>query len=151
MKNIILFLGLSLIGFTFNADAQSCCSSKYKKKTCHSSESGTSEKSASVSDLSNQLATKTDTTVTKTFMVYGNCGMCEKTIEGSLKNVEGVTLADWDKETDQMKVTFNSDLINLDAIKQRIADVGYDSETHRAKEEVYNKLPGCCQYERPKN
>ncbi|MCB0536324.1 MAG: heavy-metal-associated domain-containing protein [Bacteroidetes bacterium] len=84
-------------------------------------------------------------------MVYGNCGMCEKTIEGSLKNVEGVTLADWDKETDQMKVTFNSDLINLDAIKQRIADVGYDSETHRAKEEVYNKLPGCCQYERPKN
>jgi len=85
------------------------------------------------------------------FTVYGNCGMCEKTIESSLEGVEGVTLADWDKETDEMKVSFNSDVITLDAIKQKIADVGYDSDTHRAKEEVYNSLPGCCQYERPSN
>lgn len=85
------------------------------------------------------------------FTVYGNCGMCERTIEGSLKNVDGVALADWDKETDQMTVSFNPEVITLDAIKQKIADVGYDSDTHRAKDEVYNNLPGCCQYERPKN
>ena len=85
------------------------------------------------------------------FTVYGNCGMCERTIEGSLKEVEGVTLADWDKETDQMTVSFNPEVITLDAIKQKVADVGYDSDTHRAKEEVYNSLPGCCQYERPTN
>ncbi len=85
------------------------------------------------------------------FTVYGNCGMCERTIEGSLKDVDGVTLADWDKETDQMTVSFNPEVIALDAIKQKIADVGYDSDTHRAKDEVYNSLPGCCQYERPKN
>ena len=83
------------------------------------------------------------------FTVYGNCGMCERTIEGSLKDVDGVTLADWDKETDQMKVSFNPEAITLDAIKQKIADVGYDSDTHRAKDKVYNSLPGCCQYERP--
>lgn len=86
----------------------------------------------------------------ESFTVYGNCGMCERTIEGSLKDVDGVTLADWDKETDQMKVSFNPEVITLDAIKQKIADVGYDSETHRAKDEVYNSLPGCCQYERLK-
>ena len=85
------------------------------------------------------------------FTIYGNCGMCERTIEGSLKNVDGVALADWDKETDQMTVSFNPEVITLDAIKQKIADVGYDSDTHRAKDEVYNNLPGCCQYERPKN
>lgn len=85
------------------------------------------------------------------FTVYGNCGMCERTIEGSLKNVDGVALADWDKETDQMTVSFNPEVITLDAIKQKIADVGYDSDTHRAKDEVYNNLSGCCQYERPKN
>ncbi len=85
------------------------------------------------------------------FTVYGNCGMCEKTIEGSLKDVEGVTVADWDKETDQMMVSFNTEVISLDAIKRKIADVGYDSDTHRAKDEVYESLPGCCQYERPIN
>ncbi len=83
------------------------------------------------------------------FTVYGNCGMCEKTIEGSLKNVDGVTLADWNKETDQMTVSFNPEVIAIDDIKQKIADVGYDSDTHRAKDEIYNSLPGCCQYERP--
>ena len=83
------------------------------------------------------------------FTVYGNCGMCERTIEGALIDVEGVTLADWDKETHQMTVSFNPEVITLDTIKQKIADVGYDSDTHRAKEEVYNNLPGCCQYERP--
>ena len=85
------------------------------------------------------------------FTVYGNCGMCERTIEGSLKNVEGVTLADWDKETDQMTVSFNPELISLETIKQKIANVGYDSDTHRTKENVYNSLPGCCQYDRPSN
>ena len=84
------------------------------------------------------------------FTVYGNCGMCERTIEGSLKDVEGVSLADWDKETDLMTVEFDPAIITLDAIKQKIADVGYDSDTHRAKDEVYNSLPGCCHYERPK-
>mgnify|MGYP000675200494 CR=1 FL=1 len=85
------------------------------------------------------------------FTVYGNCGMCEKTIEKSLKGVKGIQVADWNKETDQMTVSFNSKIISLDAIKQKIADVGYDSDTHRAKDKVYNSLPGCCQYERPIN
>ena len=85
------------------------------------------------------------------FTVYGNCGMCKRTIEGSLKDVQGVTLAEWDKETDQMTVSFNPQKITLDAIKQKIADVGYDSDTHRAENKVYNSLPGCCQYERPSN
>lgn len=85
----------------------------------------------------------------ETFTVYGNCGMCEKTIEGALADVEGVTSADWNKEDDQLSVIFENDVITLDAIKQKVADVGYDSDSHRAKDEVYNNLPGCCQYDRP--
>ncbi len=77
--------------------------------------------------------------------------MCEKTIEGSLKDVKGIHLADWNKENDQMIVTYIPGTISIDHIKQRIADVGYDSDTHRAKYEVYDALPGCCQYDRPKN
>ena len=86
---------------------------------------------------------------TTSFTVYGNCGMCERTIEGSLKGVKGISLADWDKETDIIQVKFQPNKISLDDIKQKIADVGYDSDKHRAKDDVYNNLPGCCQYERP--
>lgn len=86
---------------------------------------------------------------TEVFTVYGNCGMCEKTIEGALSGVDGVSSADWNKEDDQLSVIFKSDVISLDEIKQKVADVGYDSDSHRSKDEVYTKLPGCCQYDRP--
>lgn len=86
---------------------------------------------------------------TDTFKVYGNCGMCEKTIEGALKGVKGIDKADWNKETKMMEVVYHTHDISLDDIKKKIAEVGYDTEEHRASEKVYNNLPGCCQYERP--
>lgn len=86
---------------------------------------------------------------TNTFKVYGNCGMCKRTIEGSLKEESSIAEALWDIDSGEMKVTYNSKSVTLDEIKQKIADVGYDTDTHRAKVEVYSALPGCCQYERP--
>ena len=88
---------------------------------------------------------------TETFKVYGNCGTCEKTIEGSLKNVKGIDKADWNKETKMMEVTFDPEVITLTEIKQKIADVGYDTDEVRATDKAYKGLPGCCQYERPEN
>ena len=83
------------------------------------------------------------------FTVYGNCGMCEKKIEESLDGVKGVASADWDVKSDIMTVNFDPETITLDEIKQKIADVGYDSDSHRAKDAVYDKLHGCCKYDRP--
>lgn len=85
----------------------------------------------------------------ESFHVYGNCGMCEKTIEGSLEGVDGVSSADWNKETKQMKVSFDTTAINISEIKQKIAGVGYDMEDVRADKSTYKELPGCCQYDRP--
>jgi mercuric ion binding protein len=85
----------------------------------------------------------------ESFKVYGNCGMCEKTIEGSLTNVNGVTSADWNKETKQMEVAFDTTVISINDVKLKIAGVGYDMEHVRADESVYSTLPGCCQYDRP--
>ncbi len=90
------------------------------------------------------------TATTETFKVYGNCGMCKKKIEGSLKDVQGVGSANWDIDSKMMTVSYDKSAISLDDIKTRIAAVGYDSDTHRAKDEVYNNLHGCCKYERPK-
>lgn len=84
---------------------------------------------------------------TERFKVWGNCGMCEKTIEGSLA-ISGVSKADWNKETKIMSVSYNSQKITLAQIHKKIAAVGYDTELETASDEVYNNLHGCCKYER---
>ena len=86
---------------------------------------------------------------TDTFKVYGNCEMCESKIEGALKKNEGVFKKDWNSETKMLSVTYDPAKINLTQIKQKVADAGYDSDEIRAKDESYNKLHKCCQYDRP--
>lgn len=90
-------------------------------------------------------------TTSENFKVYGNCGMCKRTIEGSLKDVKGIYSANWNKETKMIAIQYDKASISLTEIKKKIAAVGYDTEEHRASEESYKSLPGCCQYERPKN
>ena len=75
--------------------------------------------------------------------------MCKKTIEASLADVKGIAWAEWDVETSEMTVKFDPEVISLDKIKQKIASVGYDSDSHRANDEVYNNLHECCKYDRP--
>lgn len=105
--------------------------------------------SKAFTSIGNTIVINNDDKKTDTFKVYGNCGMCEKTIEGALKGVKGIDKADWNKETKMMEVVYHTHDISLDDIKKKIAEVGYDTEEHRASEKVYNNLPGCCQYERP--
>lgn len=82
------------------------------------------------------------------FKVTGNCGMCKKTIESSLKGNPGVSSAVWNKDTKMMKVVFDPAKISEDQIHQKIADSGYDTEKKKASEKAYNALPGCCKYTR---
>ena len=87
--------------------------------------------------------------VKKEFKVYGNCGMCKKTIEGSLSKQDGIVEASWDSETKIMTVSYQEAHITLDQIKKKIAKSGYDTEEFRAEKEVYESLHKCCQYDRP--
>ncbi len=45
----------------------------------------------------------------------------------------GVKKADWDKETKMMTITFIPEKTDLTAIKQAIADVGYDTKEIKSK------------------
>jgi copper chaperone CopZ len=85
---------------------------------------------------------------TEKFEVKGNCGMCEKRIEKAATSVEGVSKADWDKETMMAKVVFDESETSLDDIQKAIAKAGHDTGKHKASDEVYDKLPGCCKYDR---
>ena len=91
-----------------------------------------------------------DMLTTAAFKVYGNCGMCKSTIYRAANGVKGVNSAVWEVKTDTITVSYDPKKADQDKILQAIADKGYDSDTHRATDEAYNKLPGCCQYDRPK-
>ena len=84
---------------------------------------------------------------TETVKIYGNCGMCEKTIEnaGSSKNTASV---DWDKDTKMATLTFDAKKTSKDEILKKIALAGYDSDSFLAPDDLYNNLHGCCQYDR---
>jgi copper chaperone CopZ len=84
---------------------------------------------------------------TETVKIYGNCGMCEKTIEkaGNLKDIVKI---DWNVDTKLATITYDTKKTNQDEILKRIALSGYDSDKFSAPDDVYNNLHGCCQYDR---
>jgi len=97
--------------------------------------------------LSTSVSAQIKNAKTESVKVYGNCGMCETKIEkaGNIKNVVEV---DWNKDTQIATVTYDVTKTNQDEILKRIALAGYDSDKFLAPNDVYNKLPGCCQYDR---
>ena len=84
------------------------------------------------------------------FKVYGNCEMCEKRIEKAALSIKGVKLADWVIPSNQINLIYNSNKVDLETIHRTIATKGHDTSEAKAKEEVYNELPFCCQYDRKK-
>jgi copper chaperone CopZ len=85
---------------------------------------------------------------TEKFEVKGNCGMCENRIEKAAKSTDGVSKADWDKESKMLVVSFDESKTSLQKVQKAIAEVGHDTPMVKAKDEVYNALPGCCKYDR---
>lgn len=85
---------------------------------------------------------------TEKVKIYGNCEMCEQTIEkaGHKKQVSHV---DWDKDSKMALITYDSTKTSHAEIMRNIALSGYDSEGFLAPESAYKKLPECCQYKRP--
>jgi copper chaperone CopZ len=86
--------------------------------------------------------------VTERFDVNGLCGLCETRIEKAARSVDGVAEADWNLETRQLKVVFDASRTDVDRIQKAIAAVGHDTPMHKASDDVYNKLPACCKYDR---
>lgn len=93
--------------------------------------------------------TKISNAKTEQFKIYGNCGMCQATIEKA--GTENHTaLVKWDKDTKIATLIYDSLKTNRDAILKRIALSGYDSDQFLAPDAVYAALPVCCHYERVK-
>lgn len=83
--------------------------------------------------------------VTKEFEVSGVCGMCEKRIEKAAL-MKGVKFADWNKQTQMLKVIYKTQKIEELDIHKAVAKVGHDTQKVKADDVVYNSLPACCAY-----
>jgi len=79
------------------------------------------------------------------FKVDGVCEMCKNRIQSSAL-IKGVKLAQWNKESKQLKVIYSTKNATEEAIHKAIAEAGHDTEKMKAKDENYNALPGCCLY-----
>ncbi len=79
------------------------------------------------------------------FIVYGNCGMCEKRIEKAL-DVKGISFSDWDRYTKEVYIKYNPRILSEEELHKLIAAVGHDTDKAKADTAVYSKLPGCCLY-----
>jgi copper chaperone CopZ len=86
-------------------------------------------------------------TKTETVKIFGNCAMCETTIEKT-RSLKKIAKVDWNKDTKMATLTYDAKKTNQDEILKRIALAGYDSEKFLAPDAAYSKLPECCQYVR---
>lgn len=80
------------------------------------------------------------------FKVKGVCNDCKMRIENAAY-IKGVKFAEWNKETDVIKVIYNPLKVELEQIHQSIADAGHTTDKIEASKEAYKKLPQCCAYE----
>jgi hypothetical protein len=85
-----------------------------------------------------------------TFKVYGNCPQCQSRIVDAC-DLKGVKSAEWDVDSKMMSIIYNPQKITLEKVQEAIAAVGHDTDTKKAPDEVYSKLPDCCLYREKPN
>ncbi len=99
---------------------------------------------ASIDDGSGEHSNATSAT----FMVYGNCSMCKDRIEKAANGTKGVFSAKWNVDTKMISVQFDPEMTTEKKVASGVARAGHDTQFSKARDEIYQELPGCCLYER---
>lgn len=86
--------------------------------------------------------------VNKEITVAGNCDLCKARIENAAERLNGVGEALWNADSKLLSLNFDPSKISLEKIEKSVANSGHDTHSHTAKDQVYDKLPQCCHYER---
>lgn len=83
-----------------------------------------------------------------TITVNGNCEQCQRRIQKAAFSVNGVKAANWNIETHKLDLIINAEKTSVYDVEKAVAKVGHDTDEVKTTKEIYDKLPGCCQYER---
>jgi periplasmic mercuric ion binding protein len=95
--------------------------------------------------FNSQAQEKSKKIETTEFKVWGVCGQCKDRIENAAL-IKGVKFAEWNKQTQMLKVIYVPEKVSLEKIHKAVAEAGHDTELVKADDEVYKKLPKCCLY-----
>jgi copper chaperone CopZ len=82
--------------------------------------------------------------------VAGNCEMCEKRIEKAAFSVKGVKSAEWHADHKDIHLIIDENKCSKEDVAKAIAKAGHDTEIVKVKDEDYERLHGCCLYDRIK-
>jgi copper chaperone CopZ len=83
--------------------------------------------------------------ITIQIQTSAQCDDCKERIEGKLNYTKGIKFAELNDQTKIVTVKYDPKKIELLAIKQTIAKIGYDADEVKAAKEDVEKLPKCCQ------
>jgi len=97
--------------------------------------------------LSFQFSSAQTAAKTESIKVNGNCSSCKKHIESSALDA-GATVANWDKKTKFLQISYDPAITNSAKIQTAIAAAGYDTQDFKASDDAYKKLDECCRYDR---
>ena len=56
--------------------------------------------------------------------------------------------ANWNSKTKQLALVFDDKSTSAEKVQKAIAAVGYDAGDVKASKAAYDKLPGCCKYQK---
>lgn len=84
-------------------------------------------------------------TIEYEFLVQGECGMCQDRIEETAVKA-GAESASWDMATKILTVDIDESKVSVSDIRYAIAQAGHDNGNFKAPKDIYDDLPGCCQY-----
>ena len=94
--------------------------------------------------------THSNTSVEKTYHVWGNGEICKHNIEKACK-INGVSDASWNADSKLLKFKIDTAVITTDVVLKSVASAGYDNELFYGNDYAYSNLPEACQYERRDN
>lgn len=80
------------------------------------------------------------------FQVKGNCEMCKERIETTAKKA-GAKSAKYSIDSQTLTIE-TSEKVSPEDVLKKVAEAGHDNEKFKASDETYEKLPGCCHYNR---
>ena len=72
------------------------------------------------------------------------CGMCQKSIENSLKKTPGVKNVNVDLKTKDATINYYINKTDITKIEKVISSLGYQANEIKADPDAYEALPGCC-------
>ncbi len=78
----------------------------------------------------------------------GSCYEFKTHIENAALTVDGVSMAHWNSQKNELQIIFDDTKTKLKTIEKAIAKAGIDTPDFKATDEDFNKLPDCCKYKR---